>query len=137
MEIGSVAEMPIAPASARAAARCDAASPPHGTRYAGTSGACSHAYGEPNATRITRGVRSRTPFISASNAGGAPAVAVVELMLTYDPTTTMSSRPSEARNASRLGRLSSAFTYVFVTRTPSRRSSAVNAVPAPRSVRRA
>ena len=90
MEIGSVAVIPISPVSARAAARCDADNPPHDTRYVGDSGACSNAYGEPNATRITFDVFARMPFISASNAGGAPAVALVELMFTYEPTTTMS-----------------------------------------------
>src|SRR5688572_11662175 len=129
--------MPMLPLSARAAARCDAARPPHDTRYAGTSGACSNAYGEPKATRITFEVRARTPLISASKAGGAPAVAVVELMFTYEPTTTMSSGVIDETNASMFGRLSSAFTYVAVGRRPRRRSSALNVVPAPRSVRRA
>src|SRR5690349_5468502 len=97
--IGSLPVIALAPSKARAAANCDAGLGPHAIMYDEALGACCSKYGVPNDTSTSRALRARSCAMKSRNAFGAHAVAVVELMFTYEPTTTTSTE--SARRSSR------------------------------------
>jgi len=97
--IGNVPVIALEPSSARAAACCETWLGPHAIMYDDTDGVCCSRYGVPNDTSTKRRLlRIPSVAMKSTNARGAPAVAVVELIFTYDPTSTTSDESAAASN---------------------------------------
>src|SRR5215471_13531652 len=98
--------------------------------YDDTDGVCCSRYGVPKEMRTMRACRACSLDTKSTNARGAPAVAVVELMFTYEPSTMTSTESAMDRSREKSGATSSELTNSGRTESDARRISALNATPA-------